>query len=90
MLLVIRTPKALEIGHCALTNRICPDAVGEVKNDGKAELDKVWALPFLTAWCWPAAKAKRRRPKTSVDGVRQMMKQVRRWLPGRRLVLVGQ
>jgi hypothetical protein len=51
---------------------------------------EVWALPFLTAWCWPAAKAKRRRPKTSVDGVRQMMKQVRRWLPGRRLVLVGQ
>jgi hypothetical protein len=28
-----------------------------------------------------------RRHKTSVDWVRQMMKQVRRWLPGRRLVL---
>jgi hypothetical protein len=49
---------------------------------------RVWALPFLTALCWPAAKAKRRRHKTSVDWVRQMMKQVRRWLPGRRLVLV--
>jgi DDE superfamily endonuclease len=49
---------------------------------------RVWALPFLTAWCWPAAKATRRRHKTSVDGVRQMMKQVRRWLPGRRRVLV--
>src|ERR671937_2334052 len=49
---------------------------------------RVWALPFLTAWCWPAEKSKRRRHKTSVDWVRQMMKQVRRWLPGRRLVLV--
>jgi hypothetical protein len=49
---------------------------------------RVWALPFLTALCWPAEKAKRRRHKTSVDWVRQMMQQVRRWLPGRRLVLV--
>jgi hypothetical protein len=48
----------------------------------------VWALPFLTAPCWPAEKATRRRHKTSVDGVQQMMQQVRRWLPGRRLVLV--
>ncbi len=49
---------------------------------------RVWALPFLTALCWPAETAKRRRHNTSVDWVRQMMKQVRRWLPGRRLVLV--
>jgi hypothetical protein len=49
---------------------------------------RVWAWPFLTARCWPAGKATRRRHKTSVDWVRQMMKQVRRWLPGRRLVLV--
>jgi hypothetical protein len=49
---------------------------------------RVWALPFLTAWCWPAEKSKRRRHNTSVDWVRQMMTQVRRWLPGRRLVLV--
>jgi hypothetical protein len=49
---------------------------------------RVWALPFLTAWCWPAGTGTRRRRKTSVDWVRQMMKQVRRWLPGRRLVLV--
>jgi hypothetical protein len=49
---------------------------------------RVWALPFLTALCWPAAKSHRPRYKTSVDWVRQMMKQVRRWLPGRRLVLV--
>jgi DDE superfamily endonuclease len=49
---------------------------------------RVWALPFLTALCWPEKKRGIRRHKTSVDWVRQMMKQVRRWLPGRRLVLV--
>ena len=49
---------------------------------------RVWALPFLTALCWPTAKGKQRRHKTSVDWVRHMMKQARRWLPGRRLVLV--
>ncbi|MGH8069566.1 MAG: transposase [Candidatus Entotheonellia bacterium] len=49
---------------------------------------RVWALPFLTALCWPAKKRGQRRHKTSVDWGRQMMKQVRRWLPGRRLVLV--
>jgi len=49
---------------------------------------RVWALPVLTALCWPAEQSKRRRHKTSVDWVRQMMKQVRRWLPGRRLALV--
>ena len=49
---------------------------------------RVWALPFLTALCRPAEPAKRRRHKTSIDWVRQMITQVRRWLPGRRLVLV--
>jgi DDE superfamily endonuclease len=49
---------------------------------------RVWALPFLTALGWPADKQGQRRHKTSVDWVRQMMKQVRRWLPERRLVLV--
>jgi hypothetical protein len=49
---------------------------------------RVWALPFLTAWCWPAKTSQLRRHKTSVDWVRQMMQQVRRWLPGRRLVWV--
>jgi hypothetical protein len=38
--------------------------------------------------CWPADQAKLRRHKTSVDWVRQMMQQVHRWLPGRRLALV--
>ena len=49
---------------------------------------RVWALPFFTVLCWPAAQHGRQRHKTSIDRVRQMMKQVRRWLPGRRLVLV--
>jgi hypothetical protein len=49
---------------------------------------RVWALPFFTVLCWPATKDGRQRHKTSIDRVRQMMKQVRRWLPGRRLVVV--
>jgi hypothetical protein len=49
---------------------------------------RAWAWPFLSALCWPAEKSKRGRHKTSVEWVRQMMKQVRRWLPGRQLVLV--
>ena len=49
---------------------------------------RVWALPSLTALCWPAEQSGRRRHKTSIDLVRQMMQQVRRWLPDRRLVLV--
>jgi DDE superfamily endonuclease len=49
---------------------------------------RVWAFPSLTVLCWPAETRGQRRHKTSVDWVRQMMKQVRRWLPGRRLVLV--
>jgi DDE superfamily endonuclease len=49
---------------------------------------RVWALPFLTTLCLPADKQNQHRHKTSIDGVRQMSKQVRRWLPERRLVLV--
>jgi hypothetical protein len=49
---------------------------------------RVWALPCLTALCWPEKKRGRRRHQTRVDGVRQMMKQVRHWRPGRRVVLV--
>ncbi len=49
---------------------------------------RVWALPFLTVLCWPPKSRQKRRHKSSVDGVRQMMKQVRRWLPQRLLVLV--
>ena len=49
---------------------------------------RVWALPFLTALCWPKGPPAKRRHKTSVDWVRQMMNQGRRWLPERLLVLV--
>jgi hypothetical protein len=49
---------------------------------------RVWALPFLTVLCWPEGKRHKGRHKTSVDWVRQMIKQVRRWLPLRPLVLV--
>jgi hypothetical protein len=49
---------------------------------------RVWALPFLTVLSWPPTKEGKDRHKTSVDWVRQMMKQVRRWLPERVLVLV--
>lgn len=49
---------------------------------------RVWALPFLTALCWPADQRGQRRHKSRIDWVRQMMKQVRRWRPERRLVLV--
>lgn len=48
---------------------------------------RVWALPFLTGLWWPPKSRHKRRHKTSVDWVRQMMKQTRRWLPGRRLGL---
>lgn len=49
---------------------------------------RVWAFPFRTALARPADKDGRRRHKTSIDWVRQMTKQVRRWRPGRQLVLV--
>jgi hypothetical protein len=49
---------------------------------------QVWAFPVLTALGWPKRPRGRRRHKTSVDWGRQMMKQVRRWRPGRQLVLV--
>jgi DDE superfamily endonuclease len=49
---------------------------------------RVWALPFLAALCWPPKSPHKRRHKTSVDWVRQMMKQARRWLPERLVVLV--
>src|SRR5215213_1765323 len=48
---------------------------------------RVWALPFLTVLGWPPKSRPLRRHKTSVDWVRQRLKQTRRWLPGRLLVL---
>jgi hypothetical protein len=51
---------------------------------------RVWALPFLTVLAPNRAsnQAGGKRHKTSLDWIEQMTSQVRRWLPGRRLVLV--
>jgi hypothetical protein len=49
---------------------------------------RVWALPFVTALCRLTQQGRRPRHKTSVDWVRQMVKQGRRWQPGRHPVLV--
>jgi hypothetical protein len=49
---------------------------------------RVQALPFLTVLCWPESAQRRRAHKTSIDCVQQMVLQVRRWFPGRRIVLV--
>jgi DDE superfamily endonuclease len=49
---------------------------------------RVWALPFLTTLCWPEGAGRRAGHKTSIDLARQMVLQVRRWLPERELILV--
>jgi DDE superfamily endonuclease len=49
---------------------------------------RVWALPFLTTLCWPEGAGRRASHKTSIDLARQMVLQVRRWLPERELILV--
>src|SRR5215213_3525718 len=53
--------------------------------------ERVWALPFLTALV-PSERSRHeqgRQHKTLLDVGRQLALQVRRWLPGRDLVLVG-
>src|SRR3954468_11350836 len=53
--------------------------------------DRVWGLPFLTVLA-PSeryAQKEKRRHKTLSDWARQIIKQLRRWLPGRRLVMVA-
>ena len=52
---------------------------------------RVWALPFLTVLC-PSERYNekyRGRHKKLTVWARQMVVQLRRWLPGRRLVVVG-
>lgn len=52
---------------------------------------RVWALPFLTALA-PSERYNqqfKRRHKTLTDWLRQMMLQIRRWLPNRELVMVA-
>jgi hypothetical protein len=50
--------------------------------------DRAWALPFLTTLCWPEGAGRRATHKTSIRLARQMVLQVRRWLPERELILV--
>ena len=52
---------------------------------------RVWALPFLTALC-PSQRchdSQGRRHKLLTDWARQMVMQVRRWLPDRPIVIVA-
>jgi hypothetical protein len=52
---------------------------------------RVWALPFFTVLA-PSERYNqqhRRRHKTLTDWGRQMIRQLRRWLPGRKLVVVA-
>lgn len=52
---------------------------------------RVWALPFLTVLC-PSKRYNLscgRRHKTLTEWARQMIVQLRRWLPDRKLVVVG-
>jgi hypothetical protein len=50
---------------------------------------RVQALPVLTTLSWPEGAGRRRGHKTSIDWARQMVLQVRRWLPERELILVA-
>ncbi len=53
--------------------------------------ERVWGLPFLTVLA-PSeryATERQRRHKTLADWARQIVKQLRRWLPGRALVVVA-
>jgi hypothetical protein len=54
-------------------------------------VDRVWALPFLTVLA-PSERyyqGQDRRPQSLLDRARQMVRLVRRWLPTRELVVVG-
>ncbi len=54
-------------------------------------IGRVWALPFLTVVA-PSERyheQRQQRHKTITDWARQMILQVRRWLPGRQLVVVA-
>ena len=52
---------------------------------------RVWALPLLTvlAPSEPYYRAQRRQPKKLTDWARQSILQLRRWLPDRDLIVVG-
>lgn len=52
---------------------------------------RVWALPFLTALAPSGRYAKEagKRHKKVTDWARQMLLQLKRWLPGRQVIAVG-
>jgi hypothetical protein len=53
--------------------------------------DRIWAMPFLTVLA-PSeryAKEQGKQHKKITDWVRQMLFQVKRWLPDRELIVVG-
>jgi hypothetical protein len=52
---------------------------------------RIWALPFLTALAASERyyKQRGRQPKKITDWARQLVYQVRRWLPNRRLIFVA-
>ena len=53
--------------------------------------ERIWALPFLTVLA-PSERSydeQKRSAKTILDWARQMVYQLRRWLPNRSLVVVG-
>ncbi|MGH6612080.1 MAG: IS701 family transposase, partial [Burkholderiaceae bacterium] len=49
---------------------------------------RVWALPFLTVLCRPTDKHHPERHKTTIDILMTLVRDVRRWLPERVIVLV--
>lgn len=54
-------------------------------------VDRVWALPFMTVLA-PSERyyqGQDRRPQSLLDRARQMVRLVRRWVPSRELVVVG-
>src|SRR5258706_16406875 len=53
--------------------------------------ERIWALPFLTALA-PSERyyqERSRTPKKITDWARQLVCQLRRWLPDRTLIVVG-
>jgi hypothetical protein len=53
--------------------------------------ERIWALPVMTALA-PSERyyeTRGRKPKTLTERATQMIKQLRRWLPNRRVVIVG-
>jgi len=75
-----------KVVHCFGLKWICMMAIVPLPSSKRA-----WALPFLTVLA-PSKnyhQAQNKRHKTTVDWTCQMIKQVRRWVPDRRIILIG-